>query len=157
MEHYTNDTEKLKKEVWHLKKNSLAKADADSVISSAVSNAIENILPTLATQGTMSNAGTRSVYAVWKVELIANFNGTNKPLVMIGGNTPKGEGQKVLHFQMLEDTATNVFTNDIFYVGVTGLHSASTANGWNYAIWSTINSTTVIQVSNGVCWFAIGY
>lgn len=105
---------------------------------------------------TVNNTTTRSWYAQWKMEFPVIINGVERTLKIIGGFTPSDEGTHSVYFRMSNATGTNVFTTDVLMFTATGIRDKSTNNGWQYATWD-VNGASLVQISTGSVWWAVGY
>ena len=90
-----------------------------------------------------------SYYATWKIQ-IGNIK-------IIGGATPASEGNKTIYFRMNNSTSTNVFSSKIYGLYCSGRGRTSyTGNGWQYVNATNISTGSILQISSGSYWFAIG-
>ena len=115
---------------------------------------VQNNLSDFVAEATIQGGPVRSYYALWKLEIPTSSGPTIK---MIGGVSPKEEGNKTFYFRMNSATGTDVFNTQCIYFAGTGLRSETTAYAWQYGIFTGKSSGTMIQVGTGSVWIAIGY
>lgn len=109
-----------------------------------------------ALESNWTTGGTRTWYAMWKIEVPMLYGAGIKKLKIIGGFTPSEEGKKTVWFRMNSATGTDVFETDCIGFYSVGIRTGSTGNGWQYATWSK-REAMLTQISTGSVWFAIGY
>lgn len=91
--------------------------------------------------------GTTSYYALWKFKI--------GDIKIIGGKTPKKEGNVTVNLTMNDAPDTPIFSKVLAVIPIC-IYQGSTNNGWGYASIQSQTSAKISQTSYGAMWIAIG-